>query len=101
MLEHDREVASVRGRAERDLAPGVNVTRIKIRVDFFPHAGELDYSFIAWHHPHAVLIRNELWSHYDRHHVGMAAQDIVAEIYSAIRATPDPFPAQEPLRRET
>lgn len=70
----------------------LHVIRIKIRLDHYPTLGEVDFSFIAWEHPGAFLLRNELWSHYDRAHAGMAALDMVAMTYSAIRVIPDPFP---------
>lgn len=91
-MDHDyRDVPMVRQRAELVQQPDMNVAKIKVRIDFYPHLGELDYSLIAWHHPMGVLIKNEVWSHYDKWHVGMAAQDVVAHVYDILREVPEPF----------
>lgn len=86
------DLERVREPPDRSSVPNLDSVRIKIRIDFYPAFGELDFSFIAWHHPDSHLIRNELWSHYDQAHIGMAALDITAMIYAAIREIPDPFP---------
>lgn len=70
---------------------GVQCAKVKIRVDFYPHLGELDYSFIAWEHPSAEVVKNAVWSHYDQHHIGMAAQDMVAQLYDHLKMFPEPF----------
>lgn len=69
----------------------VEVARITIRMDYFPSQGELDVSFVAWQHPDGVLLRNEIWSHYDEHHVGIAGNDMVARIYDVLKSIPEPF----------
>jgi len=85
------QLPMVRMRPEVSAHPDINVTKIKVRIDFYPHAGELDYSFIAWHHPMGVLLRNATWSHYDKEHIGMASQDLVAQLFDTIKAFPEPF----------
>lgn len=92
MEDHLNQVtAPVRTSPEKSRAQDIPVTRIQVRVDFFPHAGELDISFIAWHHPMGVLVKNEIWSHYDAAHIGMAAHDMVAQLYDLMKAFPEPF----------
>ena len=81
----------VRNRVEVVQQPDMNVCKIKVRIDFYPYLGELDYSLIAWHHPMGVIIKNVVWSHYDKYHVGMAAHDLVARIYDILKTTPEPF----------
>jgi len=38
-----------------------------------------------------VLLRNATWSHYDKEHIGMASQDLVAQLFDTIKAFPEPF----------
>lgn len=87
----DSELHSVRHAADGVIGGQVEVARISIRIDFFPAQGELDVSFVAWQHPEGVLLRNEIWSHYDEYHSGMAGVDMVAQIYDAIKLLPEPF----------
>lgn len=82
----------VRQREDRTDGLGLSVVRIKIRCDFYVDLGELDFSFIAWEHPGAILLRNEIWSHYDQLHIGMAALDMTSLVYETIKQIPDPFP---------
>lgn len=35
-------------------------TRVNIRIDFYPNTGRIDYSIIAWEHPNARVILNEV-----------------------------------------
>lgn len=90
---NDREVtAPVRDKATARPKVPEPATRVLIRVDHFPTIGELDFSLVAWAHPEAALISNRIWSSYDKWHLGMAAPDIVAHLYTVLALQPDPFP---------
>lgn len=68
------------------------VIRVKIRVDFYPADGILDYSIIGWQQPRGELLLNQCSHRYDANHIGMAPLDLTAHLWSVIRATPEPFP---------
>lgn len=88
---HDGQTPVVRESETAPLLPGVPVVRLKIRLDYFPQSGELDYSVIAWDHPGGKLLANEIWATYDRWHAGLAPADLVAIIVGQLRLEPDPF----------
>lgn len=58
---------------------------------FYPATGELDVTFTAWLWPTGEEIVRTEWTHYDSHHVGMAAPDMVARIFEGIQLLPEPF----------
>lgn len=67
------------------------VLRIKVRLDYFPRLGELDTNLIARSFPGGAVVRNNLFSWYDRYHVGIAGHDLVAQLYDTLKVFPEPF----------
>lgn len=93
MGRRDREdIDFVRHVVEGSLQTGVPIVRLKVRIDYYPVSGDLDFSLVGWEHPEGRLVVNNIWGSYDASHRGMAAADIVASVYSALEIFPDPFP---------
>lgn len=93
MPKHDNASRHfVRQRAEEPVHPDIPCIRIKIRLDYFPTEGELDYSLIAWEQPAGNLIANRIWSTYDKWHSGLAPADLVAHVLDVLKMSPEePF----------
>lgn len=82
----------VRERANRQNPTRDPMLRIKVRVDVWLGQTRWDCSMVAWSHPGAELVINELWQLDDDYHIGMAPADICARIAESIGVTPEPFP---------
>lgn len=93
-MHEDRRQATpvVRERETTQVPTGIPVVRIKVRIDFYPIEGELDYSVVAWSQPGGALLANVVWGTYDQWHRHLAPADIVAILIEHLRCEPDPFP---------
>jgi hypothetical protein len=74
------------------VSSGIRVCRATIRVDFYPDEGELDFTILAGDGAGGIVLGPIMWAHYDRHHVGIAAADMMAALYNYLKLFPDPFP---------
>lgn len=86
------EVHPVRERAHTQNPTRAPMLRIRVRVDVWLGQNHWDCSMVAWQHPGAELVCNELWQLQDDYHVGMAPVDICARIAESLGVMPEPFP---------
>lgn len=93
MPRKDRlDTPTVRHNEQSAVQAGLPCVRVKVRIDYWPLSGELDFSLVAWETPEARLVSNRVWATYDDAHIGMAPLDITASIYDALDLVPAPFP---------
>jgi hypothetical protein len=88
-----RSVATVRESAGKSTPPLAGpCVRVNIRIDLYPYTGRVDYSVIAWQHPHSRVIVNELVTNVGPLEHDVVVSDLGAAIAALIDSTFDPFP---------
>jgi len=88
-----RSVATVRESAGKSPPPKLGpCTRVNIRIDLYPHVQRVDYSVVAWQHPDARVILNELVTDVGPLEHGVVVSDVSAYIAGLLDSTMDPFP---------
>lgn len=89
---HDTDSAALAGIGPEDLEELLSqVLRVKVRMDYYPRLGELDTAIVARSFPGGAVVRNNVFSWYDRYHVGIAAHDLVSQLYDTLKVFPEPF----------
>lgn len=66
--------------------------RVSVRVDLFTHLQSANYSMIAWKHPGATVILNEVVEGIGPLEMHVLVSDIGAELAKLIDQVSDPFP---------
>jgi hypothetical protein len=92
----DDNPAEVRGSEEHLIGDRIqNVVKVKVRLDVELEPKKIRWSVVAWKHPQAELIRNELGSQDEEHRIDEEIEVMCQAIWTIVEDSIGPFPTQQ------